>query len=155
MTVQLTYTDKAAVAYPGMLSQPFSNPLQIDSRFVETAAVVAGQAAEAGSDAAKQIVGLASLANWSGVVFASQTVESQADGSLSYAPLGAASLVTKGKIFVVASEAVAVGDQVVPGTGAGSVKFGGGTSLGQCHAVALSASAADGDLLEIELFQQL
>lgn len=150
---QLTYTADPALGFAGMISQGFNSPKQVDSKLAETAAVQFGTSVEEGTDAATQVVTLATLANWSGVAIAASNVEVATGAAGSYAVAASVPVMTRGRVFVTAGAAVAVGARVEPATGVGG-KFStvAVPTLGlQMVAVALSAAAADGDLLEIEL----
>lgn len=150
---QLTYTANPAVGFSGMIAEGFTSPKQVDSKLAEVAAVQFGTSVEEGSDAASQVITLATLANWSGIAIAASNVEVATGASGSYAVGVSVPVMTRGRVFVIAGGVVAVGDRVEPATGVGG-KFStvAVPTLGlRIVAVAVTAAAADDDLLEIEI----
>lgn len=150
MSVQTTYDQTPAVAYPGMLAQEFSNR-QIDSYLVEGTTIVGGQAVELGTDKEKQVIQLATAANFYGVALSVYENKEKTNSTIEFADKEMAAIMSEGRVWVQASAAVAVGVEVIPGTGANSGKWAAGTGTGLRRAFARSVAAADGDLLLIEL----
>jgi hypothetical protein len=153
MVVQLTYDQTPAVAYAGMLAEEFSER-QVDSYLAVSpvADLVAGQAVERGADPEAQCKQLASLIGWFGVALASyQDQEVPGGGSITYVDGSSVPVMYRGRIWVLASAAVTLGAEVIPGVAADSGKFAAGAGTGNTKAYARSAAGADGDLLLIEL----
>ncbi len=150
---QLTYSANPAVGFSGMIAEGFTSPKQVDSKLVETDPIQFGTSVEAGTDARNQVITLATLANWSGLAIAASNVEVATGETGEYAVEVSVPIMTRGRVFVTAGGAVAVGDRVEPATGVGG-KF---TTVAtptvglQIVAVARSVAVADEDLLEIEI----
>jgi hypothetical protein len=153
--VQLTYAANPALGFAGMIGEGFTSPKQIDSKLAETTALAFGVAVERGTDQATQSVALATLTNWSGIVVAASNVEVATGATGSYGVEAPLPVMIRGRIFVTAGGAVVVGARVEPSLGA-ATKFStvAVPTLGvQLVATALTAAAADGDLMLIELHE--
>lgn len=146
MVAQLTYDVDPVIGFAGMKSQNFSQPTQIESRIAEGAGILYGNAVEAGT-AAGQVKDLATVINFEGVVVYAATQES----STGYDAGKSLPMMTRGRIWVTAGAVVAVGAQVIPSLDAATKWATGTQPANVVRAVALTAAAADGDLMEIEL----
>ena len=151
MVVQTSYPETPAKAFNGMLAEQFSMR-QLDSYFVEgSSGLMAGQAVERGSDPEKQVVQLATLANFIGVtVQALQDLETVGTDKPLYSEKEIAPVMDDGRIWVYAGEAVAVGAEVIPTTGA-DTRFNAGTGTSNHKCYARSATQAADELLLIEV----
>lgn len=151
MVVQTSYPETPAKAFVGMLAEQFSMR-QLDSYFAEgSSGLMAGQAVERGTDPEKQVIQLATAANFMGVtVQATQDLETVGEDKPLYSEKEILPVMDDGRIWVYSGAAVAVGDEVVPSTGA-NTKFspGAGTSNHKCYA--RSAASATDELLLIEV----
>ena len=152
MSVQLTYEDNPAAGFKGMLAGNFESPRMMDSALAE-GAIKVGNAVEAGA-AVGTMKTLAAAANFAGVAVYFAGIEKphnmgDAD-ELEIADKKQLAVMTRGRVWAVASAAIAKGAEVVPSTDA-STKFAAGAGTSKVRAVALTAAAADGDLIEIEL----
>ena len=152
MSVQTTYGVTPAVAYLGMLAEQFSQR-QIDS-FLTEDVIIAGRAVERGTDPATQVLQLSSAATAVyGVSVASyENIETPEGALITYAAKSSIAVMERGRIWVHAGAAVAVGAEVTPGLDVLSSQWSTGANLlGLNRAFARSAAAAQGDLLLIEL----
>ena len=150
MSVQTTYAQTPAVAYPGMIAQEFSNR-QIDSFKVEGTTIVGGQAVELGTDPEGQAKQLATAANVYGVAVSSYENKEKTNSTIEFADNEMVAVMQQGRIWVQASALTAANVEVVPGTGSSSGKWAAGTGTGLRRAISKTAAAADGDLMLIEL----
>ena len=145
MVAQLTYDVDPAIGFKGMLSQNFNQPKQLESRISEGGTILYGNAVEAGT-LAEQVVTLAAAADFAGVAIFAHTQES----STGYDAGKSLPIMTKGRVWVLSGGVVTVGAEVVPDTAA-DTRFVVGTATSDLKAIALTAAAATGDLIEIEL----
>jgi hypothetical protein len=145
MVAQLTYDADPVLGFKGMKSQNFNQPIQMESRIAEDD-ILYGNGVEDGT-AVGQVLTLATAANFAGVAVFAHTQES----STGYDAGKSLPVMTRGRVWVTAGAAVVKDAQVIPDTGA-STKFvtGIGATNG-IRAICITAAAADGDLLEIEL----
>jgi len=147
MSVQTTYADTPAVGFNGMLAEQFSLR-QIDSGIAEGelglgVAVVAGTSGE-------QVVAAAADAAVMGIVIYGTTEENQS-GDFTYPDKSQLPVLSKGRYWAIANGALAIGAEAAydPATGKVGAVSGGVTTL--AFGVAKSASAADGDLIIVEV----
>lgn len=149
MSAQLTYPQSPAIGFQGMIAQNFAVK-QIDSGLVETAALGLGYAVVNGT-ADNQYVKAAADEAVAGVVVHVSGREQAADGSVTFAVGEAVPVMKKGRFFGVANGAIAKGTTVAfdPATN----KFGPvvGTTTTLAVGGAHTSSAADGDLIVIEI----
>jgi hypothetical protein len=148
MSVQTTYSADMVKGFKGMLAEQFSMR-QVDSGLVETAAVGLGVALAAGS-ADGQYVAAAADAAVLGISLYEPTRELASGGSYEYAVKEEMPVLKKGRIWMIANGALAVGAEVAydPATGKVGAVSAGVTTLAM--GVAVSSSSADGDLIVIE-----
>ena len=152
MAVQTSYGITPAVAYPGMLAEEFSQR-QVDSFLAENA-IAAGRAVERGTDPAAQVLQLSSAATAVyGVALAAIQDQEVAEGSvITYAPESSIPVMERGRVWVVAGGAVAVGAEVTPGVDALAGQWSSGANLlAENRAFARSVAGSQGELLLIEL----
>lgn len=155
MSGQLTYSDTPVIGFRGQLAEPFSNR-QIDSGLVETAALGFGIAVVNGT-ASEQYVAAAVTEAPVGMTVLSNAVEQDANGVAQYAVEDTFPILRSGRLFMEAGVAIAKGDLVfqIVATGKLTDTYNAGT----CTLVvgkALTASAADGDVIIVEFnFQYL
>lgn len=143
MTAQLTYNADPGVGFAGMKSQNFNEPQQIESRIAETA-VLYGIGVEAGT-AVDEVVPLATTNLFVGISIFAHTQES----STQYDAGKSLPIMTKGRVWLTAGGVVAVGAQLVMGTNGKVTATATGASA--VKLVALTAAAADLDLIEVEV----
>lgn len=144
MVAQLTYDIDPGLGFFGMKSQNFNEPNQVESRIAETA-VLYGNGVQIGTNP-DQVESVTTAADFVGVAIFAHTQES----STQYDAGKSLPIMTKGRVWVQAGGAVAVGAELVVSTGAVTL-FSTGTSTSLIKMVALTAAAAGGDLMEIEL----
>lgn len=147
--VQLTYNETPAIGFAGMLAEEFSQR-QINTYLAEGSDIPFGDAVEVGTDPATQAVALTAIIDLIGVVVASISVEQNADGTIDYKEKTSMPVMQRGRVYVTADDAVDVGEEVVPSTGA-NTKWTPGTGTSVIRAYARTAAGADGDIFMIEL----
>lgn len=147
MSVQTSYSEDMVKGFNGMLAEQFSMR-QVDSGLVETAAIGLGVALAAGS-ADSQYVAAAADDAVLGISLYEPTREHGA-GSYEYAVKEEMPVLKKGRVWMTAGAALAVGAQVGynPATGKVQAVAGGVTTLAM--GVSVTSAAADGDLIVIE-----
>jgi len=143
MVAQLTYDADPVLGFSGMLSQNFNQPKMVESRIAETA-VLYGAPVEAGT-LPDQVVPLATTTLFAGVAIFAHTQES----STQYDAGKSLPMMTSGRVWVIAGGAVAIGAQVTAQLDGKFDATGTGASNVKC--VALTAAAAEEDIIEIEL----
>lgn len=148
MSVQTTYAQTPAIAFNGMIAQQFSLR-QIDSGLVETAAIGLGVAMKLGTGLDQYVAAAADDAVTGASVFATQDVESQT--SFEYAVEASFPLMVKGRYWATANAALSKNAVVAydPATGKVGAVSGGVTTL--AFAKVITAAAADGDLVLVEV----
>lgn len=148
MSVQTTYSGDMVKGFKGMLAEQFSMR-QVDSGLVETAALGLGVALKEGS-ADGQYVAAAADDAVLGISLYEPTRELASGGSYEYAVKEQMPVLKKGRVWMVAGAALAVGRAVGfnPSTGKVQAVSGGTTTLAM--GVAVTSSGADGDLIVIE-----
>ncbi len=151
MVAQLTYDQTPAVAYAGMISEQFSQR-QIDS-FLAEDAIIGGYAVERGTDGENQVLVLTTAVDLYGVAVASyQDKETLPGAQITFDIKDSLPVMYRGRIWVESSGAVAVGDEVTPGTGANAGKWASGSNLlADVRAFARSVAGGADELLLIEL----
>ena len=155
MVAQLTYEKDPAVGFKGMISQNFTSPRQIDSGLAE-GAILVGNGVEPGT-AAGQYITLADAANFAGVAVYFAGIEKEVGATeLELDDGKQLAVMSRGRVFAVAGGVIAKGAQIVPVAGADTkfIQLVGAITC-KVRAVALTAAAADGDLIEIELSTQV
>ena len=143
MVAQLTYDADPVLGFSGMLSQNFNQPKMVESRIAETA-ILYGAPVEAGTNP-DQVVPLATTTDFAGVAIFAHTQES----STQYDAGKSLPMMTSGRVWVIAGGAVAIGAQVTAQLDGKFDATGTGASNVKC--VALTAAAAEDDIIEIEL----
>ena len=148
MSVQTTYSADMVKGFKGMLAEPFSMR-QVDSGLVETAAVGLGVALTTGT-ADGQYVAAAADDAVLGISLYEPTRELASGGTYEYAVKEQMPVLKKGRVWMTAGAALAVGAEVAynPATGKVQAVAGGTTTLAM--GLAVTSSSADGDLIVIE-----
>ena len=146
MSVQTAYPDTPVVGFNGMLAQQFSLR-QVDSGLVETAAIALGRAVSPGTLDGQYIATVPDAAV-SGVAIYQGASEFAV---LEYAVGEAFPVLSKGRYWAIANAALAVNAVVAydPATGKVGAVVGATTTL--AFGKAITSSAADADLIIIEV----
>ena len=150
MSAQTSYSETPAHGFVGMIAEPYGLK-QVDSGLVETAAGIGlGKALKAGTAAGQFDLCAADDAVLGLSVF-DGSKETPADGTFLYAQKDQLPVLTKGRCWATANAAVAIDAAVAfdPATGKVGAVSGGVTTL--AFGKAVTASAADGDLIVVEV----
>lgn len=149
MTVQTSYAEDFALGFKGLKAEPFSLS-QVDSGLVEGAALGLAVAVKYGT-AGDQYLAAAADDAVNGVSLFHGSHEKEADGSYSYAVGESFPVMKNGRVWMEAGAALAKGATVGynPATGKVTAVAGGTTTL--AIGKIMKASAADGDLVIVEL----
>ena len=148
MSVQTSYAQTPAIAFNGMLAEPFSLR-QVDTGTVSSAAAISlgspvvfdgDEYATAGTQ--EQVKGIA--------IFNNSDVEQLTDSTFEYAAETLLPVLKKGRFYGIADGAIAKGATVawVVASGKWSTTIDANSTYGAC--VVVEASAADGDLILLE-----
>ena len=146
--MQLSY-EEAPAGSLGLIAEDFSMN-QIDSHAVGTADLEFGMPVQI--DSGMKVKKLVLEANFIGVCAAAQYEQQAISGNGKIEVGRVAPIMTQGRIWVKAGEAVSFGDEVVP---AASGKFSKGESTSNVVAIVRSEGLADGDLVLIQLIPQM
>ena len=149
MVAQLTYDETPVIGYNGMLAQQFSLR-QVDSGLVETAAIGLGVAVVPGT-ADGQYVAAAADEAVSGIAIYEGASETAKDGTFEYDVKDSFPVLSKGRYYATANGALAIDAAIAydPATGKVGAVSGGTTTL--AFGKAITSSAADGDLIIVEV----
>ncbi len=150
MSGQTTYDDTPAIGFQGMLGEPFSLS-QVDSGIVETAAMPLGIAVKPGSATGLFVACVATDAVYGVSVFAHSPQENQT-GDFAYDVESQFPVLSKGRYWAIADGAIAIGADVAQVIASEKVSTTVGASSTLAFAKAVSASAADGDLIMVEVY---
>ncbi len=113
MSVQTSYPDTPVIGFQGMLAEQFSLR-QVDSGIAESAAIALGQVVtNVGSSSDAQYEAVANQAAATGVAIYQGSSEF---ASLEYAVGESFPVLSKGRYYAVAGEAIAVGDSIAQTT---------------------------------------
>ena len=150
MTVQTTYDQTPDIGFNGMLAENFSLR-QIDSGLVEGGDIALGVAVKRGTNDNQYEACVADDAV-EGIAVFSHHQERVAGAAFVYEEEGQLPVLYKGRYYAIANAALAVGASVAydPATGKVGAVVGATTTL--AFGTAKTSSAADGDLLIIELW---
>ena len=146
MSVQTTYPDTPAVGYNGMLAQQFSLR-QVDSGLVETGPTVLGQAVSPGTADGQYINAVAD-----GVVSGVAIYQGASEfPSLQYEDKEAFPVLSKGRYWATANGALAINAAIAYDPATFKVGAVVGTVTTLAFGKAITSSAADGDLIIVEV----
>lgn len=148
MSVQTTYSDTPAIAFAGMLAEQFSLR-QIDSGIAE-GALALGQAVKDGSSDAQYVPAAADDAV-TGIAVFSSDIEQDDAGAVTYADKAQVPVLKLGRYYATANGALAKGASVAYDPNDGKVGAVVGATTTLAFGKAVTASAADGDLIIVEL----
>ena len=150
MSGQTTYTDTPAIGFSGLLAEPFSLN-QIDSGLVEEAAgIVLGSCVKPGTDKDQYVPVVADDAVYGMAVFAHTPQENQS-GTFTYEDKTQFPVLSKGRAWATANGVLAKSAVVAYDPADGKVGAVVGATTTLAFGVAFTASAADGDLIIVEV----
>lgn len=148
MSVQTTYSEDFAKGFVGLMAEPLSLS-QVDSGKAEGGSIGLGVALAAGTADGQYAAAAADDAVLGLAVFHGAH-EKEADGSYVYAEKEMMPVLKRGRVWMTAGAALAKGSVVGynPATGKVQAVAGGTTTLAM--GLAVTSSAADGDLIVID-----